>query len=319
VSSSWQAAIVVAVVLSIAACQSSVTPAPSKLQPWTTQLRDAQPEDAFAAVYASDRQWLIFVGAKHAIQTDSLTFRLIDDAYASFPVTTLIVEGPPYSRGANADGLIRWVESQGEKDGFLEGGEIVPAVRGARTRGAAVWGGEPEDCDIRDRVVAKGFSLEDLLGFYTLRSVPQWVSERKIEGASDERVRPLIEAELEHNRQRLALPATVLSNYAAWSQWYAKTNNKPFGVSFDPEETGPLADGRYGSNRIAESISHARDEFLLDIIAQHLNAGESVMVVFGESHLMILRPALDSMLGTPCYVGGDIKAALNPCFSFRER
>ena len=317
VRSRRQAAIVLALVLSIAACQSSVTPAPSKLQPWTTLLRDAQPEDAFAAVYASDRQWLIFVGAKHATQTDSLTFRLINDAYVSFPVTTLIVEGPPYSRGANADGLIRWVESQGEKDGFLEAGEIVPAVRGARTRGAAVWGGEPEDGDIRDGTVAKGFSLEDLLGFYTLRSVPQWISERKIEGASDERVRPLIEAELEHNRQRLELPATVLSNYAAWSQWYAKTNNKPFGVSFDPEETGPLADGRYGSNRIAESISHARDEFLLDIIAQHLNAGESVMVVFGESHLMILRPALDAMLGTPCYVGGDIKAALNPCF--RER
>ena len=200
-------------------------------------------------------------------QTDSLTFRLIDDAYASFPVTTLIVEGPPYSRGANADGLIRWVESQGEKDGFLEGGEMVPSVRGARARGAAVWGGEPEDGDIRDRVVAKGFSLGDLLGFYTLRSVPQWVSERKIEGASDERVRPLIEAELEHNRQRLALPATVLSNYAAWSQWYARTNNKPFGVSFDPEETGPLADGCYGSNRIAESISHARDEFLVNLVA----------------------------------------------------
>ena len=178
-SSRRQAAIVLALVLSIAACQSSVTPAPSKLQPWTSQLRDAQPEDAFAAIYARDQKWLIFVGAKHATQTDSLTFRLIDDAYASFPVTTLIVEGPPYSRGANADGLIRWVESQGEKDGFLEGGEIVPAVRGARARGAAVWGGEPEDGDIRDRVVARGFSLEDLLGFYTLRSVPQWVSNGK--------------------------------------------------------------------------------------------------------------------------------------------
>ena len=88
------------------------------------------------------------------------------------------------------------------------------------------------------------------LGFLyaTVRS-PQWVSERKIEGASDERVRPLIEAELEHNRQRLASPAAVLSNYAAWSQWYARTNNKRFGVSFDPEETGPLADGRYGSKQ----------------------------------------------------------------------
>jgi hypothetical protein len=104
-------------------------------------------------------------------------------------------------------------------------------------------------------------------------------------------------AELEHNRGRLAVPTTVLPDYAAWARWYTKTNQKTFGASFEPEEAGPLADGRYGSNKIAEAISRARDEFMLNIIAQHLNAHESIMVVFGESHLMILRPALESMLG----------------------
>lgn len=29
--------------------------------------------------------------------------------------------------------------------------------------------GEPDDADIRDRVLARGISLQDLLGFYTLR------------------------------------------------------------------------------------------------------------------------------------------------------
>jgi hypothetical protein len=317
-SNKSQAAVVLALTVAIGACQSFVAPNPSRLQQWTTQLRDAQPSDAFAAVYAQGRQQLIFVGAKHATRTDSLTFRLIDDAYASFHVNTVIVEGPPYSRGANADRLIAWVESQREIDGFVEGGEIVPTVRLARAQAADVWGGEPDDANIRDRVFARGYSREDLLGFYTLRSVPQWIRERKIEGAGDGRVKPLIESELEHNRQRLGLPATVLPDYTAWSQWYAKINNKTFGLAFDPEETGPLADGRYGSNKIAEAVSRARDEFLLDIVAQHLNAHESIMVVFGESHLMILRPALDSMLGTPCYVGNDLKAAPTPCSGSRE-
>jgi len=36
-----------------------------------------------------------------------------------------------------------------------------------------------------------------------------------------------------------------------------------------------------------------------------LNAGETLLVVFGRSHLMIQRPALDAMLGRPCYVGSE--------------
>jgi hypothetical protein len=293
--------------------QSSVKPAFAKVRSWTTHLRDTQPEDAFAAVYARGTQYLIFVAAKHSIRSNSLTFRLIGDAYASFRVNTAIVEGPPYSRGANADRLIKWIDAQRETDGSIEAGEIVPAVRGAQTQKAAVFGGEPDDAYLRDHVLAKGFSKQDILGFYTLRSIPQWVGEQKINGAGDDRVKPLVKAELEHNRERLSLPSTVLPDFAAWAEWYAQTNQKAFGAAFDPEEVGPLADGHYGSNKIAEAISHVRDEFLLNTIAQHWNEDESIIVVFGASHLMILRPALDSMLGDPCYQGSDLKSASAPC------
>jgi len=272
-------------------------------------LRDAQPDDAFAALYVRRSQRLLFVGAKHATRTDSLTFRLIEQAYASLPVDTVIVEGFPYADGANSGRRLQWAEAQRETNGFLEGGEAVPTIQGARVRGANVWGGEPDDAAIRDGVLGRGFSLQDLLGFYTLRSVPQWIRERKIDGPGDERVKSLIVAELERNRTRLAAPATVLPDYAAWAHWYAQTNQKDFGLLFELEEVGPLADGRYRSNNIAEAIARARDGFLLTIIAQHLNARESVMVVFGASHLMILRPALDSMLGPPCYTGSRLEAA----------
>jgi hypothetical protein len=294
-------------------CQSPVRPAPEKIASWTTKLSSAQPEDPFAALYAQAGRKLIFVGAKHENNTNSLTFHLIADAYASLHVDTLIVEGPPYSRGANSQRLLDWAKRQTEINGFVEGGETVPAVRGALAQGANVWGGEPDDFIIRDSVLSRGFSSQDLLGFYTLRSVPQWIRERKILGLHDSQIRSLIEKELEHNRSRLGFSPSVLPDFAAWAQWYADTNHKEFGAAFDPEETGPLADGIYGSNRIAAAVSRSRDSFLLEIIAQHLNAHQTVMVVFGESHLMILRPALDYMLGAPCYVGNSLRSAPPGC------
>jgi hypothetical protein len=278
------------------------------------KLRDAQPADAFAAVYSHHHQLLVFIGAQHATHTNSLTFHLIDEAYKSFTVNTAIVEGALYSRGPNADDLMSWIDAQHEFNGFLEGGEIVPAVKGARARAVNVFGGEPEDADIRDRLVAQGVSTKDLLGFYTLRSIPQWIREEKISSADDPRIVQLIQNELKHNRERLALPATVLPNYLAWTQWYTQLNHKTLGVAFDPVEAGPLADGPYASNKISALISRARDGFLLTVIASHLNARENIIVVFGASHLMILRPALDTMLGRPCYVGDALNLAAGQCF-----
>jgi hypothetical protein len=299
--------------LVIGACQSLVVPVPDQLRPWTTELRAAQPEDAFAAIYTHRDTQLIFVGARHSVRTDSATFRLIDDAYSLLHVDLVIVEGSAYSRGPNHDGLLKWAKQQHAVNGRLEGGETVVAIRGATARGADVWGGEPDDADIRSRMLGRGFSLEDLVGFYTLRSVPQWILERKITGPDDPGVERLIESDLARNRERLEAPSSVLPDYEAWTRWYTGTNDKVFGAAFEPEETGPLADGRYRSNKIAEGISRARAEFLLDVVARHLNAGESVMVVFGTSHLMIHRPALDHMLGAPCYAGNDLKAALAHC------
>ncbi len=172
-----------------------------------------------------------------------------------------------------------------------------------------MWGGEPDDAQIRDSLASQGVSSEDVLGFYTLRSVPQWQREQKIASADDARTRTLIDAELAHNRERLGLPATILPSYAAWAEWYERTNGRAFGSGFELEETGPLADGRYRSNKIAAAISRSRDGFLIDAIAERLNAGESVLVVFGASHLLIQRPALDAMLGPPCYVGSELPLA----------
>jgi hypothetical protein len=293
---------------------SPLRPAPEKLQPWTTTLRDEQPEEAFAAVYKVGPDRLVFVAAKHANKDDSLTFRLIRDAYAAFEFDTVIAEGFPTSRGANPARIFQYATENGARaDGFVEGGETVPTVLGARQEQAALWGGEPDDPDIKARIVAGGFSSEDLLGFYVLRNIPQWIGERRIDHAADPRLPALVEAALTRNREALALPATVLPGFREWAAWYQALNQRPLGVSFATEEAGPLADGKFGTNRIAYAVSRARDSYLHELVISHLNAGETVLVVFGASHLMIQRPAFDAVLGRPCYVGADLHLAASDC------
>jgi hypothetical protein len=162
-------------------------------------------------------------------------------------------------------------------------------------------------------VAAEGVSETDLLGFYMLRNIPQWIGERKITDAGDPRLKALVEQMLVKDRAALQIGPDVLPNFAEWANWYRRVNGKPLGPDFITEETGPLADGRFGTNRIAYAISRARDAYLHKLIVGHLNAGESVLVVFGASHLMIHRPALDAVMGRPCYVGTDLRRAASAC------
>jgi hypothetical protein len=306
---------IVALALLVSACAASpLRPAPDKLTAWTTTLRDQQPEDAFAAVYKVGAKRLVFVAAKHANNTRSLTFRLIRDAFAAFDFDTVIGEGFATSRGANPPRLFQYAtESPAGPDGFVEAGETVPTVLGARDEGAALWGGEPDDLDVKAKVLARGFSEADVLGFYVLRNIPQWIGEKKIEHAGDPRLQALVVEALARDRADLQIAPTVLPGYAEWAAWYQALNGKPIASDFVTEETGPLADGRFATNKIAYALSLARDTHLHNLIVTHLNAKESVLVVFGGSHLMIHRSALDAVLGRPCYVGTEMARAAAQC------
>lgn len=246
---------------------SHLAPAPALLAPWTEALQQRQPDDAFVAVYQFGHHHLVFVAAEHANETGSKTFRLIDAAFAAYRFDTAILEGFPTSRGANPAKLIEQVLASPPKNGFADDGETYPAVRGAVAQGAKIWGGEPDDLDVKAFVLAK----------------------------------------------RLLLDASILPSFADWAHWYATTNHRPIGVDFDTEETGPRVDGRFPSNKIAAVIAGARDAHLHRLIVAHLEANESVIVVYGGSHLMMQRPALDAVLGPPCYFGDDIVKSRTKC------
>ena len=287
-------------------------PATGRLALWTTALRGQQPGDAFAAVYRVGGRRLIFVGARHENLVESATFRMIADAYTAFDIQHVIVEGFPTSRGPSPQRIVDYA-SREPREGRVEAGEMAPAVLGALPEGAEFWGGEPDDADLKTRVLAQGVSPEDLLGFYVLRSIPQWIGEGKIEHAGDPRLRVLVEEELVRSRARLSADPTIFTGYDRWAGWYETLNGRPIGPAFVNEEVGPLYDGAFASNRIAFAISRARDAHLHEQIVAQLRANKTVLVVFGGSHLMIQRPAIDAALGRPCYTGASLRDAPAAC------
>ena len=295
-------------------------PAPEKIRAWTIALREQQPDDAFATIYHFRRRHLVFVAAQHENQNDSPTFKVVRAAYANFKFDTVIVEGFPTSWGPNPARIIDSMSKlKPDASGFVTGGETVPAVVGAQQQAATLIGGEADDPDTKARILAAGYSADDPLGFYVLRNIPQWIEGHELENAADPRIEAKIAASLFRRRQQLQLPADVLPGYAEWATWYQKLNGKPIGRDFQIEEVGPLADGPFGTNKIAHAVSKVRDAYLHELIIDRLNADKNVLVIFGGSHLLIQRPALDAVLGRPCYTGANLVEAAASCRRVRRR
>ena len=305
----------------ISPARGRVSPRGDLLAPFTEQLRDGQPDDAFAAIYRVSEDHLLWLAAKHAVREDSLTFALIRAAYRTFRFDTVIVEGCPTAWGVNPPRLIDYAEqgAAAARDGVQRRGEIVPAVLGGVANDVALLCGEPDDLDIKDRLQDEGFAETDMLGFYTLRSIPQWLREGRIDSAGDPGIDELLAKELETNRRRLKIRPSVLVDAAQWRDWYRATNKKPLNQSFTTEEAGPLADGPFGSNKLGSAISRARASHLHELVVSRISRRQSVLVVYGASHLMIHRPALDAALGPPCYVGSSVSTeAPGACWTRRS-
>ncbi|MEL6372328.1 MAG: hypothetical protein AAFR03_16625, partial [Pseudomonadota bacterium] len=93
-----------------------------------------------------------------------------------------------------------------------------------------------------------------------------------------------------------------LPSVELWRDWYRQTNGKALAADFTTEEAGPLADGPFRSNAVGAAISNARATYLHELVISKLQTGDTVLVVYGASHLMIHQPALDASLGRGCQV-----------------
>ena len=286
-----------------------------KLAVWTQTLANSHRDVPELLFFRRGDRKLAFIGVQHDSNPASRTHRLIDSTFAIFKPRVVIVEGAPTSWGYNPTRLIEVGGQRPDAQGLLPEGETVPTVRGALASGSIIVGGEPSDADVRRIAATRGVSDEDLLGFYVLRVIPQWLSQREFDDLKSTRATALIDEQLARSRAELKLSPDLLPDATAWRRWRLERNVGASPSRIDIEEAGPLADGPWKTSQVGAAISRARDTHLFELTRAELAKHRSVLVVFGGSHALIQLPALQGLMGAPCYRGDNVQSIPKSCGS----
>ena len=263
------------------------------MRAYSYALEERETDGPFLERFTARGLELVFLAAHHENRRAAPTFRLVDEALAAQRVGVVVVEGVPTSLGLDPPALLESFERSVQGD-FYPMGEPSYAALGARERGIAFVGGEPDEGELRAAVREAGFDDRDLVGFYFVRQVPQYQRSGELERST---LPDLYAGLTAHYRSRLGLRLADQS-YEAFLAWYHAANGKPFDLAtFDPEEAAPVEDGAFRTQRLSHVVGVARDRHVVQLVDELLREHGSVLVVFGKSHLACQRPAYEALLG----------------------
>lgn len=149
----------------------SIRISPDLIQPYSDKANAQEKfQVPYIAAYKKGPHRLWFVGAEHVANSDNPTCQTIRQVFQDNSPNFLIVEGMAYSQ-INDPAQIAYAKKC-EETHYKNCGEDACAINEAFRRRIAFNYGEPTDSDIKEAMIAKGYSDRDLIFFYALRQVP---------------------------------------------------------------------------------------------------------------------------------------------------
>lgn len=264
---------------------------PDLVRPWSFKAQQAIPYRApYGVRYKKDKKELIFLGANHENKIYSETFQLINKIIKEFKPELLIIEG--FENKENSQIYIfEYAKNCAERDFVDCGGEPAYAAFLAQQNNIAVMGGEPTDQIIWDNCKKKNMSIEDFMGFYLLRQIPQW----KREGNQKKSYEKFANEFLSKNLKKLNLVSDF--NLTKFHDWYKEKTGLTLDIdSLTADETAP-SNENYIKN-ISYEIDMIRDRHLAILISDNLNKYHKILVIYGHSHYSQQKPVLENLFNT---------------------
>lgn len=237
---------------------------------------------------------LLYLASQHSNKITDPTFQLIKTASDRRP-DIFILEGFSKDLGISPASVISAV-LDGIKDGFYPSGEAAYAVQLANDTKIPFVGGEPSDLFILKRIEAQKYSVNDLLSFNFVRRMPQInrsgeLNAKSVESSYNEYIKA--------KAQTLEYKGPTYT-FQEFKKWYRDKQGKEFSnLSGEKGETAPIDKGSYFTQKISLEVTRARDEHILQTIAEMLNQHDRVLVIYGSSHYRIQHEALKKVLGEP--------------------
>ena len=262
------------------------------LQPWSTKLETQEPYTyPYAALYKKRGKTLIYVAARHEVSTNSPTFRLVKKTFETFSPNILILEG--LAPDQPMDRMVFFAEDCVKRD-FQSCGENFYAIHLVHKTKSTFISGEPPDEDILKSIVQKGYEHKELILFYFLRQIPQMKREGSLQ---KDHFANQANTYLAQRAKKLHVDSKI--DFTDFQLWYQQKMNKEFVLDeINTEVPAPRYDGTY-MQKFSQHVEDMRDSMIIKKIAKSLNEQETVMVVYGGSHLSVQRQALEAMLGKP--------------------
>lgn len=269
---------------------------PSLIKPWSEELSEMVPQDQpYVARFSTDNFSLSYVAASHEYGIHSATLKTIEKEITIVGPKIVIVEGISELDSKKRE-RIKTRALSCEADSFLTCGENLYGIALAVKNGLAWTSAEPEEKLIHERLLKRGFSLNDISFFYVARQIKQLCVEKNLSQANLVQV---INATLADFADNKSLPRNL--NAGMFLDWFARKMHSSFVLSeIDSETTAPtVGPNMTFLNQISAEIAKIRDENITRVITQSLNQYARVLVVYGGSHFMTQREVLVDMLGQP--------------------
>lgn len=250
----------------------------------------------YTQVYTGCGKTLVYVAAKHSNDPKGATHTAVKSAFENYDIDFAIAEGFPSDMGISPKVLID--DSNGTK-GTPRDAEPYLVVRKAVAKSIGFQGGEPKDKDIKEVIAKRGVNPVDLLGYYIVRQIPQWVRREEITDITDSRIEKLIfnmvGAFSTDTDMRIETFKEV-DGIKAFRQWYEKTNGVTLTEGLREQDAWPssaIPDPRK-TNELSDKVADIRDAHIVGVINDALMAHDTVLVVYGASHHDIQAPAFEA-------------------------
>lgn len=242
----------------------------------------------YLARFEKNGRVLVYVAARHEATGSNPTMSLIRRAFKDDKPDYLVIEGV----------------TNGEERGFVEfarrscgetscpAGEPAFAALLAEEAKIPFAGGEPGDDKVLSAVEKLGYGRRDLFNFFFARRIPQYRREGRF-GAEPS----VLYAEY--------LKASPLFrdddfSYEDFLAWYRERNGKEFEpAAFEEDEVAPKGKGALFTQRLSAAVNLVRNRFTVRLLGELLGRHRKVVIVYGGSHFLMERRALERALGKP--------------------
>jgi len=256
----------------------------------------------YMAVYREGDKTLIYLASKHLSRKgypDLLkhpTIQTIKYIFDEYKPQAVVVEG---ITGDLTSKSFQQRADECKSKHYKGCGESFYALNLARQEGIVYVSGEPSDKMTLKAIKKKGYSEEDLLGYYVVRQIPQL---KRHGGQNEATFQKQVNRWLKGFKRKMGIKSYF--DYKEFLTWYADHVEYPEKVlDLTSDDSAPHGgkDATY-IQKISNIVSYVRDQQIVSVIERMLKEHDRVLVVYGGSHLITQEPTLNRAMGKPEYI-----------------